>query len=276
MLMDKKVAVIGVGKIGESLISGLINAGKLSKNNLTGTVRHSESLSRVLSRQPGLHVTLNNKEAVAGKDIIILAVKPQAMGHALEDIADELLEDQLIISIAASVTTAYIEERLPKKNPVIRVMPNTPCLLNEGMSVLCRGRCAGDEHLALACEIFQAVGKTAVLDESLMDGVTGLSGSGPAYLYMVIESLAEAGVKVGIPREVSTTLAAQTMLGSAKMVLELKEHPALLKDMVTTPAGCTIDGILELEEGKLRVTLIKAVIKATERARELVRERMNG
>lgn len=276
MLIDKKVTVIGVGKIGESLISGLISAGKLRKENITGTVRHMESLARISSKLPDLQVTLNNAEAIKGKDLIILAIKPQVMKDVLADIAEELLEDQLIISIAASVTTAYIEERLSRKNPVIRVMPNTPCLLNEGMSALCRGRYAAEEHLALASEIFQAVGKTVILEENLMDGVTALSGSGPAYLYMVIESLAEAGVKVGIPREVSTTLAAQTMLGSAKMVLELKEHPALLKDMVTTPAGCTIDGVLELEEGKLRVTLIKAVVKATERARELVRERMNS
>jgi len=149
-------------------------------------------------------------------------------------------------------------------------MPNTPCVLNAGMTALCAGANARPEHLQTAEAIFRCVGETVFLDETLMDGVTGLSASGPAYLYVVIESLAEAGVKLGIPREVSTLLAAQTMLGAARMVLETKAHPALLKDMVTTPAGCTIDGLLELEEGKLRVTLIKAVVKAAERARELV------
>ena len=139
------------------------------------------------------------------------------------------------------------------------------------MTALCGGRDATPEHMQTARAIFQCVGETVFLDESLMDGVTGLSASGPAYLYVVIESLAEAGVKLGIPRDVSTLLAAQTMLGSARMVLESKAHPALLKDVVTTPAGCTIDGLLELEEGKLRVTLIKAVVKAAERARELVK-----
>jgi pyrroline-5-carboxylate reductase len=154
----------------------------------------------------------------------------------------------------------------------VRAMPNTPCVLNAGMTALCGGRHAKQEHLQIAESIFQCVGKTVFLEEYLMDGATGLSASGPAYLYVVIESLAEAGVKLGIPRDISTLLAAQTMYGAARMVLESKGHPALLKDMVTTPAGCTIDGLLELEDGKLRVTLIKAVVKAAERARELVQD----
>jgi pyrroline-5-carboxylate reductase len=152
---------------------------------------------------------------------------------------------------------------------VIRAMPNTPSMVGEGMTALARGRYATAKHIETACTLFESVGKTVVVDEKHMDAVTGLSASGPAFLYIILESLAEAGVKVGLPRETATLLAAQTALGAAKVVLETGHHPALLKDAVTTPAGCTIDGILELEEGKLRVTLIKAVVKATQRAREL-------
>jgi pyrroline-5-carboxylate reductase len=154
--------------------------------------------------------------------------------------------------------------------PVIRAMPNTPCQLKKGMTGIAPGSNAGREHVALAKFIFDAVGRTVVADEKHMDAITGLSASGPAYIYIIIESLAEAGVKVGLPRDIATELAAQTVVGAGSMVLETAEHPAKLKDMVTTPAGCTIDGILELEEGGLRVTLIKAVVKATQRAKELL------
>jgi pyrroline-5-carboxylate reductase len=169
-------------------------------------------------------------------------------------------------SVAASVPTSSIESGLGGKVPVVRAMPNTPCLVGQGMTALCKGNHAGAEHLEIACELFNVVGRTVVVDEKHMDAVTGLSASGPAYIYIILESLAEAGVKVGLPRDVATLLAAQTALGAAAVVLETGDHPALLKDAVTTPAGCTIDGIMELEEGKLRVTLIKAVVKAAQRA----------
>jgi pyrroline-5-carboxylate reductase len=192
------------------------------------------------------------------------------MDKVLREIGDQLTANQLLISVAASVTTGFVEDRLPKAIPVVRAMPNTPSVMNAGMTGLCLGHHAKPEHKEISEAIFACVGKTVFVDENLMDGVTALSASGPAYLYVVIESLAEAGVKLGLSREVSTLLAAQTMYGASRMVLESKAHPALLKDMVTTPAGCTIDGLMELEEGKLRVTLIKAVVKASERARELV------
>jgi pyrroline-5-carboxylate reductase len=176
---------------------------------------------------------------------------------------------QLFISVAASVQTSYIERALGVDAPVIRAMPNTPCLLGVGITAICRGKFANAEHLEMAEAIFAVGGRTVAVDEKHMDAVTALSGSGPAYIYIILESLAEAGVKVGLPRDVATLLAAQTTLGAATVVLETGDHPALLKDAVTTPAGCTIDGILELEEGKLRVTLIKAVVKAAQRAKEL-------
>ncbi len=269
MLKNKKLAVIGVGKLGEALISGLLKKEAISASNICGTVGHEHSVSRVKERL-NIEVMLDNKKAVQGKDIVLLAIKPQNMDLVLKEIASVVTKDQLIISVAASVTTGFVEERLSKGIPVVRAMPNTPSVLNAGMAGMCTGSSASEEHKAMAEAIFKCVGETVFVDESLMDGVTALSASGPAYLYVVIESLAEAGVKLGIPRDVSTLLAAQTMLGSARMILESKAHPAMLKDMVTTPAGCTIDGLMELEEGKLRVTLIKAVVKAAERARELV------
>jgi pyrroline-5-carboxylate reductase len=167
------------------------------------------------------------------------------------------------------VPTSLIEKLLSGDVPVVRAMPNTPCALGFGMTALCRGKHANSGHLETAAALFEVVGRTVIVDEKHMDAVTGLSASGPAYIYIILESLAEAGVKVGLPRDVATLLAAQTTLGAAKVVLETGDHPALLKDAVTTPAGCTIDGIMELEEGKLRVTLIKAVVKAAQRAKEL-------
>ncbi len=269
MLKGKKLAVIGVGKLGEALISGLLKQGDILGSDIAGSVCHESSLSRVQDRL-GIEAMLDNRALVKDRDIIVLAVKPQNMDKVLREIADCITDKQLLVSVAASVTTAFVEERLPINAPVVRAMPNTPSVMNAGMTGLCNGKHVTADHSKMADAIFQCVGRTVFVDEGLMDGVTALSASGPAYLYVVIESLAEAGVKLGIPREVSTLLAAQTMYGASKMVLESKAHPALLKDMVTTPAGCTIDGLMELEEGKLRVTLIKAVVKAAERARELV------
>jgi pyrroline-5-carboxylate reductase len=269
MLGKKKLAVIGVGNIGEALVSGLINQGQLAAGDITGTTGHQDTGKKV-EKKLGIKLAESNKQAIKDKDIILIAVKPQNMEIVLTEIGPSLSKEQLIISVAASVSTTYIEERLAKPIPVVRAMPNTPALLNVGMTALTAGSHALQSHLDTAQAIFKSVGETVFVDENLMDGVTALSASGPAYLYVVIESLTEAGVKLGIPRDISTLLAAQTMLGSARMILSSKAHPALLKDSVTTPAGCTIDGLMELEEGKLRVTLIKAVVKAAERARELV------
>ena len=271
MLRGKKIAVLGVGKIGEALTRGLAERGGVQLADVCGTAGRPESRERLTAL--GIRAVATNLEAVRGADVVIVAVKPSVVPAVVAEIKGALAPGALVVSVAASVTTASIEAGLGGAPAVVRAMPNTPCLLGEGMTALAKGRHATDAHLALARALFDAVGRTAVLDEKLMDAVTGLSGSGPAYIYLVIESLAEAGVKVGIPRDISTLLSAQTVLGAARMVLELGEHPALLKDAVTTPAGCTVDGLLELEEGKLRVTLIKAVVRATERARELAPDR---
>jgi pyrroline-5-carboxylate reductase len=264
MLAGKRLAVLGVGTMGEALIRGLQRKGV--EADVVGSVRHAGSVERVEAL--GIRASVDNVAAVTDRDVIVLAVKPQIMPSLLEEIRGAVPSSALVISIAAGVTTTKIEAALGEV-PVVRVMPNTPCVLGAGMSVLTAGRHADQDSLDLAQALFDLVGRTAILDESLMDGVTGLSGSGPAYIYLVIESLAEAGVKVGIPRQASTLLATQTVYGAARMVLEGGAHPALLKDEVTTPAGCTVDGLMELEEGKLRVTLLKAVVKATERARQL-------
>ena len=247
----------------------MLREGLLSPQHVRATVTHPEKAA-VLSKEMGIRVGTDNAEAVRGADVILLAVKPQTVGLVLTGLRDALTADQLLISVAASVPTTYMEERLAAKVPIIRAMPNTPSMVGAGMTGICKGSNATAGQLELAQAMFNTVGRTAIVEEKHMDAVTGLSASGPAFIYIIVESLAEAGVKVGLPRDLATLLAAQTTMGAAKVVLETGQHPAQLKDAVTTPAGCTIDGILELEEGKLRVTLIKAVVKAAQRAKELV------
>lgn len=271
-LTDKQLAVLGTGKLGGILLRAYLKQGLFSPKRVCATVRHEEKAA-ALAKALGVAVSTNNRDAVKEADIVLLGVKPQVVGDVLKEIEPKLGKDTLIISVAASVPTSYIEQRVGENIPVVRAMPNTCSAVGCGMTGICRGSHASPEHLEIAKAMFGAVGRTVVVDEKNMDAVTGLSASGPAFLYIILESLAEAGVKVGLPRDVATLLAAQTMKGASSVVLETGDHPALLKDAVTTPAGCTIDGILELEEGKLRVTLIKAVVKATQRAGELLFEK---
>jgi pyrroline-5-carboxylate reductase len=267
-LSGKRVAVLGAGKIGGILLKGLLDKKLFSPHATVATVQHEERAS-ALQEKLGIPVSTDNIAAARNADIIFVCVKPQVVQEVMEQVRPVVSKEQLVISVAASVHTSQIETALRLAVPVVRAMPNTPCVLGCGMTAVCKGKFANPEHVETACELFRVVGKTVVVDEKHMDAVTGLSASGPAYIYIILESLAEAGVKVGLPRDVATLLAAQTALGAATVVLETGDHPALLKDAVTTPAGCTIDGILELEEGKLRVTLIKAVVKAAQRAKEL-------
>ncbi len=268
-LAIQRLAVLGAGKMGETLIRALLSTGALPPENIVGTARHQSRLNR-LTEELGIETTLDNARAASDAEVILLCVKPQGAAELLRQLDPVLQEDQLLVSIFAGVTSQMIERHLSKPVPVVRVMPNTPSLVGAGMTALCRGAHATDQHLELASGIFDRVGRTLVLDEGYFDAVTSLSASGVAFLYIVIEALAEGGVKVGLPRSVATELAAQACLGAGRMVLETGQHPALLKDSVTTPAGCTIDGILSLEEGGLRVTLIKAIVEATRRAKELV------
>jgi pyrroline-5-carboxylate reductase len=267
-LAEKKVAFLGAGKMGGIILQALLNDGLLSAKSTSATVAHADR-AKALSKKMKVKVGTSNVEAAKDADIIIIGVKPQVVEEVVREISSQMTPKQLIISVAASVPTSMIEKNLPANVPVVRAMPNTPCLLGAGMTAICKGKYANADHVATTTHIFDVVGRTVVVDEKHMDAVTALSASGPAYIYIILESLAEAGVKVGLPRDTATLLAAQTALGASRVVLETGDHPALLKDAVTTPAGCTIYAIMELEEGKLRVTLIKAVVKAAQRAKEL-------
>ena len=268
VLPNLRVAILGAGKMGGILLQAFLKNNLLLPDQLVATVQHPDR-ALALSAQFGVNVGTDNLAAARQADVILLGVKPIQVPAVLEEILPALTPSKLLLSFAASVKTRAIEDAAGCDLAVIRAMPNTPALLSAGATALCSGRFVSAEQIALAQRIFSTVGRTVVVDEKHMDAVTGLSGSGPAFLYIIIEALAEAGVNVGLPRDVATLLAAQTAYGSARMVLETGYHPALLKDAVTTPAGCAVDGILELEEGGLRVTLIKAVKRATQRAREL-------
>ncbi|MGD0730844.1 MAG: pyrroline-5-carboxylate reductase [Terracidiphilus sp.] len=267
-LPNVRVAVLGAGKMGGILLQAFLKQNLFAPDQIHATVGHAER-ALALSTQWGVDVSTNNLEAVKQADLILLGVKPFQVPDLLAEIKLALTTAKTLVSFAASVKTRAIEEAAGLEIGVIRAMPNTPSALGAGAAALCRGRFVSADQMELAQRIFETVGRTVIVDEKHMDAVTGLSASGPAYIYIIIEALAEAGVKVGLSRDVATQLAAQTTFGAAKMVLETGYHPALLKDAVTTPAGCTIDGILELEEGGLRVTLIKAVMRATERAKQL-------
>ena len=268
VLPNLRVAILGAGKMGGILLQAFLKNNLLLPDQLVATVQHPDR-ALALSAQFGVEVGTDNLAAARQADVILLGVKPAQVPALISEILPALTPSKLLLSFAASVRTRAIEDAAGCNLAVIRAMPNTPALLSAGATALCSGRFVSAEQIALAQRIFSTVGRTVVVDEKHMDAVTGLSGSGPAFLYIIIEALAEAGVNVGLPRDVATLLAAQTAYGSARMVLETGYHPALLKDAVTTPAGCAVDGILELEEGGLRVTLIKAVKRATQRAREL-------
>ena len=267
-LSNLRIAVLGAGKMGGILLQAFLKEKLFAPAQILATVAHPER-AQALSTQWGVEVTTDNVSAAQRADLILLGVKPFQIPELLEQIRPVLTPKKTLISFAASVKTGAIEDAAQLEIPVIRAMPNTPSQLGAGMAALCPGRFVPDAQMHLAVRIFETVGRAVVVDEKHMDAVTGLSASGPAYIYIILESLAEAGVKVGLPRDIATLLAAQTTYGAARMVLETGSHPAMLKDAVTTPAGCTIDGILELEDGGLRVTLIKAVMRAAQRAKEL-------
>ena len=265
----RSLAVIGAGKMGETLISALLASGVVEAPAITATALH-QARCQDLAQRLGISTSADNGQAIVGAELVLLAVKPQVAPQVLAQIGPHLKGDQLLISIVAGLETAAIERHLGVEVPVVRAMPNTPSRVGAGMTAVCGGRHTDEQHLELARQIFSRIGRSLVLDERYFNAVTGLSASGPAFIYIVIEAMAEGGVKMGLPRRVATELAAQTCLGAGQMVIETGDHPALLKDEVTTPAGCTIDGILKLEEGGLRVTLIKAIVEAGRRAGGLV------
>jgi len=269
MLARKKIAVLGAGKLGETLVKALLEAKVVRPEQLTLTTRHAETAERK-GKLYGVRAGTDNAQAAREADLVIVSVKPQVMAEVCASIRKSVGKGQVVISTAASVSTAFIERGLAPGVPVVRTMPNTACLVRAGMTGIAGGKHARRDHLALAEGIFSALGRALVLDEKHLDAVTGLSASGIAFMYVTLESMAEGGVAAGLPREIAIEMAAQTMLGAARMVQETREHPAKLKDVVTTPAGTTIDGLLELESGGLRVTLIKTVLHAARRASQLI------
>lgn len=273
-IKGKQVGFVGTGNMGEALIKGLIAAGVVPADLIHATDVRADYLGEI-ARRYGIRGEADNVMLVSKSDVVILAVKPQIMVPVLTEIAPAVTRKKLLISIAAGKSTAAIRDalgaRVGPEARLIRVMPNTPALVLEGVTAIAKGKGLEPGDLEMAEEIFNAVGKVVVLDEDLLDAVTGLSGSGPAYVAMVIESLADGGVKMGLDRATAMTLATQTVVGAARLLLETGLHPGALKDMVSSPGGTTIAGIAALEEGGLRTTLIKAVERATQRSRELGR-----
>ena len=278
MLKNKKLGFIGGGNMAEAIIRGLLSASFIEAKNIFVS-EPSKSKRDTLHAEYKIKVTADNLELVKKCEIIILAVKPQILKDVLHDIRSLVDRDKLIISVAAGVPISIIDGVLSgkenKKFSVVRTMPNTPALVQEGVTAIASGKHVSKTAMKIAHRIFEAVGRTVDVEEDHLDAVTGVSGSGPAYIFMILEALSDAGVKMGLSREVSNALTIQTVLGSAKLARESGKHPGELKDMVTSPAGTTIAGLHALEEGGLRTTLMNAVEDATLRSRELGRIALN-
>lgn len=269
MFTNQTIAIIGAGNIGRSLIGGLLSTHDIDPTRIRATRRSEASLELLREQFSGIRIGTDNRQAVKEATLIVLAVKPQNAAEVIAEIKDDVSSDALIISVLAGVTTEGLKSRFERDLAIIRTMPNTPMLVDEGATAIAAGRSAAPEHIEIARRMFEAVGRVEVVPEYLMDAVTGLSGSGPAYVYMFIEALTDAGVKQGIPRPISARLATQTVFGAAKLVRETGKHPAILKDEVTTPGGTAIAAVAELESHGLRTMLINAVATATSRSKEL-------
>lgn len=264
---NKTVGFLGAGNMAGALIKGLVGSGVVPAERIWGSDVREERVAE-LTRQHQIHATTDNAALLAACDVVVLSVKPQVVDRVLPIVAQHLRKDALVISVAAGVSLAAMEARLPGAR-VIRTMPNTAAIALAGATAIARGTHADDADMKVARTLFEAVGRVTVLDESLLDAVTGLSGSGPAYIMLIIEALADGGVKVGLHRETALMLAAQTVFGSAKLLLDTGMHPGALKDMVTSPGGTAIAGLHTLEAGGLRRTLIDAVEAATLRSEQL-------
>jgi pyrroline-5-carboxylate reductase len=270
MVTDKKLGFIGAGNMGEALVKGLIATKAAAPAQIVVSARRRERIQE-MEKLYGVR-SGTNPEVARQCDVIVLAVKPQILDQVLREISGDVSREKLIVSVAAGVPIAAIERRLRPPMRIVRAMPNTPATVAAGATAMALGEHATDADLATAKTIFDSVGLTVVLEESQLDAVTGLSGSGPAYLFLIIEALADAGVKVGLSRRASMQLAAQTVLGSAKLLIESGQHPGMLKDGVTSPGGTAIAGLHTLEAGGLRNVLMNAVEAATRRSRELGEE----
>jgi pyrroline-5-carboxylate reductase len=266
-MTKRTIGFIGAGNMGEAMIRGLLRGGNFTPEQITASGPREERMAE-LRKAYGINAGTSNAEP-AGADIVVLSVKPQILGRVLDEVGKRIGSDALVISIAAGVPVAAIQSRLAPGARVVRAMPNTPALVDAAATAIAGGEHARQSDLDEAKRIFDAIGITVILEESHLDAVTGLSGSGPAYVFLILEALSDAGVKVGLSRRNAQLLAAQTLLGSAKLLLETGEHPGRLKDMVTSPGGTAITGLHTLENGGLRTTLMNAVEAATKRSREL-------
>ena len=267
MLTKKKIGFIGGGALAEALIQGMLQSELVAPSQITVCDVSAERME-YLNNHFGVVVLKDSLDIAKESDILFLTVKPQIIAGVVDAIAQVVTKNTVIVTVAAGISLSSIEIKMPQV-PVIRVMPNTPVAVGAGMSALVLGKNATQELSAPIIRIFESVGKVVLVNEDAMDAVTGLSGSGPAYGFVLIDALSDAGVRVGLPRQTSLILAAQTLLGAAKMVLETGEHPAKLRDMVTSPGGTTIAGVHILEKNGVRAALIDAVVGATERSREL-------
>ena len=266
--IGKKIGFIGAGQMGSALIRGFMEKGLFSKDEIFASDPSRERRS-LMEKEFGIETFDDNKACVGCSDIVLLAVKPQVMGPVLDDIRDHLKDIHLIVSIAAGISTAFIEGRLKEGARVVRVMPNTPALIHEGAAAISKGRYATEEDLDLCVTLFEAVGIAVKVPEALMDAVTGLSGSGPAYCFRFIEALIEGGVLEGLPRDVATQLAVQTVVGAARLLSTSNRHPGELEAMVTSPGGTTIRGLFALEKNGFSAAIMEAVKEATRRSQEL-------
>ena len=265
-----RLAFLGAGQMAEALIRGVLAGGLVGPDRVMASDVRPERLDQ-LAAAMSIHTSNDNAVAARFGEVIVLAVKPQDLDGLLWEVGPLVQSSQIVVSIAAGVPLQRIEAALHEQVPVVRVMPNTPCLISEGMAVLALGSHATRAHEELVLRIFRAVGQAITMAESYLDAVTALSGSGPAFVSVVIEALSDAGVRVGLPRDVATQLAIQTVLGTARLLRETGQHPARLKEMVTSPGGTAIAGVHALERAGLRAALIDAVVAATERSRELGR-----
>jgi len=269
MALDpRRVAILGAGTIGESLLAGLLSAGWRTPDEIVATGRREERLAE-LGERYGVSTTLSNPEAVTGASLVVIAVKPQDFDVLLGEIGGLLDPAQTVLSIAAAIPTAAIEQRLAPGVPVVRAMPNAPATVHEGIAGICAGAHAGDEHLNIAEDVLSHLGAVVRLPEHAMDAVTAVSGSGPAYFALLAEAMVEAGILLGLSREVTTKLVVQTMLGTAKLLRDEHMHPVELREAVTSPGGTTIRAIRELENAGVRAAFLNAIQAAMERSREL-------
>jgi pyrroline-5-carboxylate reductase len=269
--MSRRVAILGCGKIGESLLAGLLTAGWRKVDEVVASCRREQRAAEVRGRF-SVETTLSNSDAVAGAGLVVIAVKPQDFDGLLGEVGPVLSPSQTVLSVAAAVPTSAIEQRIDASVPVVRAMPNAPAIVHEGIAGICAGAHAGDEHLALAEECLSHLGRVVRVPEPYMDAVTAVSGSGPAYFALLAEAMIEAGILLGLSREVTTQLVVQTMFGTAKLLRDEHVHPVELREAVTSPGGTTIRAIRELERAGVRAAFLNAIQAAMERSRELAED----